>query len=76
MESIDNFMDLLEDGKYHTIYELIGKSNLPRGKFQSLLMFLREYNFIMFGPAYRRIVKMNPLMHEFWQKIKQIEKQP
>lgn len=73
MKTTDDLLDLLKDGKYHSFFKLLRKTGLSKTKLQSLLYFLRDYDFIMFGSSHPRSVRMSDPMQRFWQKIKEIE---
>ena len=51
-------LELLSDGKWHEIEELLFRTGLNERKFQESISFLGEYDFVMIDETKRR-VKIN-----------------
>ena len=74
MSAIDEILELLEDGKWHDIKEVIKKSNLQEFKVEMIYGFLAEYAFIDFNKEQQK-VKLTPTTLKFIREIRRIEKE-
>jgi len=70
---LDEIIEALTDGKFHTIYDLVEKTKIPQKKMGMLLKFLLDYDFITVCSGYCFRVKLNPIVQNFWEKIKRLE---
>jgi len=71
---IDKIIDVLMDGKYHTVYDLVEKTNIPMRNIGMMLMALHEGDFVTFCRGYASRVKLDIRVQKFWRKIKWIER--
>jgi len=69
---ISRILELLEDGKWHDLEEIVEKSRIYEFKLEMIKNFLTEYKFIMLDEE-RRKVKLTPPTFKFFRKIKSIE---
>ena len=74
MSTIDEILELLEDGKWHDIKEVIKKSNLQEFKVEMIYGFLAEYAFIDFNKEQQK-AKLTPTTLKFIREIRRIEKE-
>lgn len=74
MSAIDEILELLEDGKWHDIKEVIKKSNLQEFKVEMIYGFLAEYAFIDFNKEQQK-AKLTPTTLKFIREIRRIEKE-
>lgn len=73
MSVIDEVFELLEDGKWHDIKEVVEKSNLQEFKVKMIYGFLAEYAFINFNNEQKK-AKLTPTTLKFIREIQRIEK--
>ena len=73
MEKFNVILDLLEDGKWHSISEIAGKSGLHEFKLEIVTKFLAEYDFIELDKAKRK-TRLAASVADFLKKIKHVEK--
>jgi DNA-binding IclR family transcriptional regulator len=74
MSTIDEFLWLLKDGKWHNLEEIAEKAEIPKIKAEMVLSFLGEYDFILINEILKR-VKLKPSILEFFNEIQRIEKE-
>jgi len=74
LSAIDEILELLEDGKWHDIKEVIKKSNLQEFKVEMIYGFLAEYAFIDFNKEQQK-AKLTPTTLKFIREIRRIEKE-
>jgi len=70
---VNVILDLLEDGKWHSLAEIADKSGLHEFKLEIVTGFLAEYNFIEVDKAKRR-ARLAVSVADFLRKIKHIER--
>jgi DNA-binding IclR family transcriptional regulator len=58
VSKVMTILELLSDGKWHGIEDLLMKTGLNERKFQEITMFLSNYDFVKFDEEKRR-VKIN-----------------
>jgi len=71
---ISRIFELLEDGKWHDLKEIVEKSRVHEFKLEIIQNFLTEYKFIMLDEE-RQKMKLTPPTFKFFQKIKGIEEE-
>jgi len=69
MKVIDDVMDILTDGEWHTRQEIMEKTKLNQEKLDKLLRFLGAYGFIRLCTQ-RPQVKVTTAVLEFLREIK------
>ena len=72
MSSIDDFLELLQDGLWHDLEATINKVGLSPGKAEMVISFLKEYGFIKLSENTQQI-KLQHLTLEFFNQIQQLE---
>jgi len=65
---MDNVIELLKDGKWHTIEEIRKKTNLHEFKIEILTQFLADYSFLEFRKKEKR-AKLTTIFADFLKKI-------
>lgn len=65
---IDKVVDVLNDGKWHLITEIMGKCNLSMTEVKSVLRFLLEYEFVEISMDGRK-VKIATSLQKFLLKV-------
>ena len=73
MSAVDEILELLEDGKWHDIKEVMEKSNLQEFKVEMIYGFLVEYAFIDFNKEQQK-AKLTPTTLKFLREIRRIKK--
>jgi hypothetical protein len=68
-------IQLLENGKWHSIKDIPTETKLNPCKVEHVTRFLQQYNFIKINEAAQKI-KLNPPMSKFLKKIRQLEAEP
>jgi DNA-binding IclR family transcriptional regulator len=58
VSKVMTILELLSDGKWHGIEDLLVKTGLNEQKFQEITMFLSNYDFVKFDEEKRK-VKIN-----------------
>ena len=58
VSKVTTILELLSDGKWHGVEELLVKTGLNERKFQEITLFLSKYDFVKFDEEKRR-VKIN-----------------
>ena len=72
MSSIDDFLELLQDGLWHDLQATIHKVGLSPGKAEMVVSFLKEYGFVKLSENTQQI-KLQHLTLEFFNQIQQLE---
>lgn len=72
MPVVSRILELLEDGKWHDLEEIVEKSRVHEFKLEMIKSFLTEYKFIMLDEEHQK-VKLTPPTFKFFSKIKSIE---
>ena len=70
---IDKVVELLKDGKWHTIKEISQKSKLHEFKIEILTDFLADYSFLKLNKKERK-AKLSEVFVEFLKKIRRLQK--
>ncbi len=73
MPTIDWIMKLLEDGNWHTLGEIMEKSQLPNSKIEAIVNFLSKYNLVSLDKGLQK-VKLTPKTLHFLKRIREGEK--
>jgi len=73
MLTMDDIFDLLADGKWHDMREVIDNSRLHDLKVKMFLDFLSEYDFVELDKKQQK-VKLTPSLNKFFKKIKVLER--
>jgi len=73
LEKFNVIFELLEDGKWHSLNEIAGKSGLHEFKLEIITNFLAEYDFIELDKAKRK-TRLAASVADFLKKIKHVEK--
>lgn len=73
MHVVNVILDLLEDGKWHSLTEIVEKSGLHEFKLEIATNFLAEYDFVELDKTNRK-VRLAVSVVDFLKKIKHIEK--
>jgi predicted transcriptional regulator len=74
LSAIDEILELLEDGKWHDIKEVMEKSNLQEFKVEVIYGFLAEYAFVDFNKEQQK-AKLTPTTLKFLKEIRRIKKE-
>lgn len=70
---VNVILDLLVDGKWHSLTEIAGKTGLTEVKVDIVSSFLAEYDFVKLDKEDRKI-RLAVSVVDFLRKIKRIEK--
>jgi len=73
LEMVNVILELLEDGKWHSLTEISDKSGLHEFKLEIVTNFLAEYNFIELDKDKQK-TRLAASVADFLKKIKHIEK--
>ena len=73
MPTTDWIMEVLEDGKWHNLSDILEKSQLPNSKIKTIISFLSEYNIIHLDKGLQKI-KLTPQTFHFLKRIREVEK--
>ena len=71
--AIDQILDLLRNGEWHEVREIVDKTRLHEFKVEVIANFLVEYDFLVFNKEEKKI-KLSPQLQLFLKKIKDIER--
>jgi len=71
---IDEILEVLKDGKWHDLSEIVGKLRLHEFEFRTIMSFLAEYNFIDLDMQHQKL-KLTYSVLNFLQKIQRIERE-
>jgi len=74
LSAIDEILWLLKDGKWHDLKNITEKCSSPESKVKMAISFLWKYNFILVNENGRK-AKLRPLMLNFINEIKHLEKE-
>jgi hypothetical protein len=74
LPTIDNVLELLEDGRWHDLNDIRKKTELPDLKLKSIIKFLAQYNFIELDKDGKK-AKIDSSIQDFLNKIRQIEEE-
>ena len=72
MATIDNLLDLLQDGQWHDLKQTTQKVGLYSAKAEMVISFLNEYGFIKLSEDSKQI-KLQHMTLEFFAQIKNLE---
>jgi len=70
----DEILQLLRDGKWHDLRDIVKKCSKPESKVEITISFLSEYGFIDVNKKGRK-ARLRPLMLEFFDEILRLEKE-
>jgi len=70
---IDKIIELLKDGKWHSIKEISQKSKIHEFKIEILAHFLADYSFLKLNKKERE-AKLSEVFAEFLKKIYRVQK--
>lgn len=73
LKTVDAIFNLLEDGEWHGLTEIVDKFNMHKFKLGILTNFLAEYDFVELNKTKRRL-RLTGSVVDFLSKIKYIEK--
>ena len=71
---IDEILELLKDGKWHSMNEVMEKSRLSEFKAETVMSFLAEYNFIQLDRE-RKKARLTPPALDFLKEIQRVEEE-
>ena len=71
MPTLDEFLEFLKDGKWHTLEEINKEVGLTEDKLEEVIGFFAEYKFVQLDRKRRR-AKLTPSVLEFFTKTRQI----
>ena len=74
MSVTDEIMQLLRDGNWHNLRDIVEKCSIPESKVEITISFLSEYGFIEVNKKGRK-ARLRPLMLEFFDEILRLEKE-
>ena len=72
MQSINEVIETLRDGKWHKLGEIIERSGLHEFKVGMIMSFLAEYDFIRLDKERRKAKLTSPVL-KFLREIQRIE---
>ena len=72
MSTIDNLLDLLQDGLWHDLQVATQKVGLSSANAEMVISFLNEYGFIKLSENSKQI-KLQHLAFDFFNQIQQLE---
>jgi len=62
LQEIDEVVDLIKDGQWHTLEDIVTKATLPELKTNKILEFLADYNFIHLDSRHKKAKVTHSLM--------------
>jgi len=71
LPTLDEFLEFLKDGKWHTLEEINKEVGLTEDKLEEVIGFFAEYKFVQLDRKRRR-AKLTPSVLEFFTKTRQI----
>mgnify|MGYP002397205695 CR=1 FL=1 len=71
---IDEILEVLRDGEWHDLSEIVGKFRLHEFEVRIIMSFLAEYNFIDLDTQRQKLKLTNSALN-FLQKIQRIERE-
>jgi len=80
MMVLDGILEVLADGEWHHLTEISAKAKplreLSITDLETILYTLSEYDFVEIGeePHFVLETRINPIVRDFWKKIKWIER--
>lgn len=74
MRVVNVILDLLVDGKWHSLTEIARKSGLHEFKLELVTSFLAKYNFVELDKANRK-VRLTVSVADFLRKIRHSEEE-
>ena len=74
MSATDEIMQLLRDGNWHNLRDIVEKCSIPESKVEITISFLSEYGFIKVNKKGRK-TRLSPLMIKFFDEIQRLEKE-
>ena len=72
MSITDEIMQLLRNGNWHNLTDIVEKSSIPESKVEITISFLSKYGFIEINKKQRK-ARLRPLMLEFFDEILRLE---
>ena len=63
MKEITNFLEVLINGKWHKLEEIIQKTGLDKHKAELILDFLKKYSFIEFDEQLKQVKASRALLN-------------
>lgn len=72
MLTIDDLLELLEDGKWHNTREIMDYSKFHELKVEMVMNFLSEFGFVELDGKGQK-VKLAPSLYKFLRKIRLLE---
>ena len=72
MSAIEEILELLKDGKWHDLNEIIKETRLTRSRLEKITNFLAEYNFIQLDKEAQK-ARVTPPTQSFLKKIQLIQ---
>ena len=74
MSSIEELLDLLQDGLWHDLQATTQKVGLSAAKTEMVISFLKEYGFVKLSENSQQI-KLQDFANNFFTQIRQLESQ-
>jgi len=71
---VDEILELLNDGKWHSLSEVVEKSRLSEFKAETVMGFLAEYHFIQLDRE-RKKARLTPPALSFLEEIQRVDKE-
>jgi len=71
--AIDEILELLRNGEWHELKEIVDETQLHEFKVELITSFLAEYDFLDYNKREKKI-KLSPQMLLFLKKIEAIER--
>lgn len=70
----DEILQLLRDGKWHDLRDIVKKCSKPESKVEITISFLSEYGFIEVNKRGRK-ARLLPLTLQFFDEFQRLEKE-
>ena len=67
LQEINKVVDIIKNGQWHTIEDVVKKTELPKLKTNKILEFLANYNFIDLDSEHEK-VKASPSLMKFFKE--------
>jgi len=64
LQEINEVVDIIKNGQWHTLKDIINKAKLPKPKTHKILEFLANYNFIHLDSEHEK-AKVSPSLMKF-----------
>ena len=71
MSAIDDVLELLKNGRWHDVREVVKMSRLHESKVETILSFLADYKFIALNKEQQK-AKLNPTMLKFLKEVQHL----